>query len=110
MKLPDGDRAVVEPVKVGQYLLSDSHPIGRFKARFLRALGFRASEPEVLVRELLRLARDGEVSGTEDNPYGRKYLVGGALQGPAGSSAVVTVWFVNKAGGAPRLVTVRPRK
>ena len=33
MKLPQGGRALVEDAKVRDYLLSDEHPVGRFKAR-----------------------------------------------------------------------------
>lgn len=34
MKLPNGQKAVVDERKVREYLLSASHPVGRFKARF----------------------------------------------------------------------------
>jgi len=39
MSLPNAERAVVDPVKVRDYLLSAVHPIGRFKARFFVAMG-----------------------------------------------------------------------
>ena len=38
MNLPNADRAVIDARKVRSYLLSRSHPIGRFKAAFARAL------------------------------------------------------------------------
>jgi hypothetical protein len=107
--LPNGDRAVIPVAKLTRYLLSERHPVGRHKARFLRALGFSAAEPGALQRELLRLARQGAVSGTEDNPYGRKYLVPGTLAGPTGSATVTTVWFVANGTDTPSLVTVLPR-
>ena len=109
MKLPGNDRAVVPRLKVTGYLLSDIHPIGRFKARVFRALGFRLREPDVLVSQLLRIAREGEVESTEDNPYGRSYLVPGTLAGPAGSAEVSTVWFIATGTDSPSLVTVFPR-
>jgi hypothetical protein len=34
MKLPNGDRALIEPEKVRDYLLSTTHPVGRFKAAY----------------------------------------------------------------------------
>jgi hypothetical protein len=37
--LPNADRAVIEPAKLRDYLLSTVHPLGRFKARFCTALG-----------------------------------------------------------------------
>jgi hypothetical protein len=109
VKLPSGDRAVIPLAKLTRYLLSDVHPVGRNKARVLRALGFSAAEPAVLQRELLRIARDGTVSSTEDNLYGRKYLVPGTLVGPAGSAEVFTVWFIALGADTPVLVTAHPR-
>jgi len=35
--LPNADEAVIEPAKLRDYLLSTTHPLGRFKARFLGA-------------------------------------------------------------------------
>jgi hypothetical protein len=40
--LPNADRAVIEDAKVRDYLLSATHPIGRFKSVFFVALGFSA--------------------------------------------------------------------
>ena len=36
MSLPNLDRAVIDPAKVRDYLLSDVHPVGRFKAAFFK--------------------------------------------------------------------------
>lgn len=35
MRIPNADRAVIEPAKLRGYVLSRSHPVGRFKAAFL---------------------------------------------------------------------------
>lgn len=40
MLLPGADRATIDPAKLRDYLLSPTHPIERFKARFFAALGF----------------------------------------------------------------------
>jgi hypothetical protein len=40
MKLPHADRAEVDPGKLGRYLLSETHPVGKAKARFFREAGF----------------------------------------------------------------------
>ena len=40
MKIPNADRAIVEATKLRDYLLSPSHPVGRFKAPFFTALGY----------------------------------------------------------------------
>ncbi len=39
MKLPAGGDVLIEERKVLEYLLSRSHPVGRFKARVFAALG-----------------------------------------------------------------------
>lgn len=35
MKLPNGERAFVPPEKLAGYLLSETHPTGQSKARFI---------------------------------------------------------------------------
>jgi hypothetical protein len=40
--LPNADRAIVPEAKVRDYLLSNAHPVGRFKAVFFIALGYSA--------------------------------------------------------------------
>lgn len=43
VKLPGAERAFIDPSKVRDYLLSESHPVGRFKAAFFIALGYSAA-------------------------------------------------------------------
>jgi hypothetical protein len=40
VKIPNADKAVIDPIKLHGYLLSASHPIGRFKAVFFAKLGY----------------------------------------------------------------------
>ena len=109
MKLPNGDRAVVDEGKLRDYLLSRSHPVGRFKADFFFRLGFQAEAWAALAERLKEFARDGEAEEATETEYGQKYLVSGTLTGPTGSSAqVVTVWIVPAGGDIPRLITVYP--
>lgn len=91
------------------YLLSTSHPVGRFKARVFASAGFTASTVDAFVSEIRRLASSGEVSETEDTPFGRKYTVSGILTGPVGVVQVVTVWLEEPGRPGVRLVTVQPR-
>jgi hypothetical protein len=39
LRIPNADRGVIEAAKVHDYLLSRTHPVGRFKAAFFLALG-----------------------------------------------------------------------
>jgi hypothetical protein len=109
MRLPDGGNARVEDRKVRGYLLSRSHPVGSFKARVFASAGFTDRTADAFVAEIRRLASSGEVSETEDTPFGRKYTVMGKLTGPAGVVQVVTVWLEEPGMAGVRLVTVQPR-
>jgi hypothetical protein len=40
MPLPNAENAYVPLSKITRYLLSETHSVGRAKARFFRALGF----------------------------------------------------------------------
>lgn len=46
MLLPHAEHAIIERAKLEHYLLSFSHPVGRFKARFFASLGFSADRSE----------------------------------------------------------------
>ena len=109
MKLAGANRVQVDDLKIRGYLLSPTHPVGRFKARVFAAAGFGESTAELFVSELRRIAASGEVEETEDIEFGRKYTVSGELRGPAGVVQVLTVWIQEPAQAAPRLVTVHPR-
>jgi len=108
LKLPGTDQVQIDDLKIRGYLLSPTHPVGRFKARVFAAAGFGESTAELFVSELRRIAASGEVEETEDTEFGRKYTVPGELRGPAGVVQVLTVW-IQGPDQAPRLVTVQPR-
>jgi len=65
LKLPNAERAQVAQEKIAGYLLSESHPVGRAKARFFRSLGFRSGNAQALRSELLRIALEGEGAEVE---------------------------------------------
>jgi hypothetical protein len=56
VRLPNSDRSVVDDAKVRDYLLSPSHPVGRFKSVFFAALGFSQADWQALRDALLELA------------------------------------------------------
>ena len=109
MNLPRGERVQIDDLKIRGYLLSPTHPVGRFKARVFAAAGFGESTAELFVSVLRRIAASGEVEDTEDIEFGRKYTVSGELRGPRGGVQVLTVWIHEPDQAAPRLVTVQPR-
>jgi uncharacterized protein DUF6883 len=109
VKLPGCGRAVVDAAKLRDYLLSEAHPVGRFKAVFFRSLGYEQTDWEQLETDLRRLALTQPAVPRDRNPYGRKYEVYGILTGPEGKRArVTTVWIVLDGEDFPRLVTAYP--
>jgi len=110
VSLPNAHRAVIEPGKVRDYLLSTSHPVGRFKATVFVALGYSSAHWEVLRDDLLGLARIGAATAGQPSSFGRKFEVDGILVGPSGRSARFrTVWMLESTEEAPRFVTAFPR-
>lgn len=103
------DRAVVDADKIREYLLSDAHPVGRFKAAFFAELGYSAAEWEVLAADLKGHAAENQASATEPNEYGQKYEIRGTMAGPAGKTeVVVAVRIVLHGEDFPRFVTAFP--
>lgn len=109
MRLPAAEHAFIDASKLRDYLLSDSHPVGRFKAAFFRSLGYTRERPEELESALRRLVRTGEAELDEATVHGQKYRVNGTLAGPEGVSAsVTTVWIVPNGEQCARFVTAFP--
>ena len=108
MRLPFVDQAYVPRDKMVQYLLSTSHPQGRYKVLFFRALGFSASEPEAFAFALCEHARNEPVIRSVDSKYGTVYVVEGILKGPVANAMARSVWIVERGSSRPRLVTTFP--
>tara|TARA_R110001599_G_scaffold167957_4_gene357779 strand:- start:270 stop:599 length:330 start_codon:yes stop_codon:yes gene_type:complete len=107
--LPNFERAIVEPSKVRDYLLSPAHPVGRFKAVVFAALGYTQDHWELLQIDLLTMGASNPAVLGQVSPYGQKFEVSGILVGPSGRSGTfVSVWLVPTGDEIPRLVTVFP--
>jgi hypothetical protein len=56
---------------VRDYLLSPSHPVGRFKAQFFLALGYSQAGWALLAADLRQHAMNGTAQDGDASPYGR---------------------------------------
>ena len=109
MKLPNRESAYIPPSKLVDYLLSETHPVGRSKAKFWRAVGFDETNVAMLERGLIAIAHSEEVKEIVSSPYGVKYVIEGTLQTPAGNLIQVrTVWIIDTGQDHPRFVTAYP--
>ena len=107
--LPYAQHAVVDPAKVRDYLLSVSHPVGRFKATVFFALGYTTENWQVLRDDLLTLAHSARATPGQSGPYGQKFEVSGTLRGPSGRAAKITsVWLLPVGESVPRFITAYP--
>lgn len=109
MVLPNPGRAVADPAKVRDYLLSREHPIGRFKAIVFEAAGYDRDAWEVLQADLLAVAGISGAILKETTLHGQTFKLPAILTGPAGRDLpVITVWQVRRGEDFPRLITVYP--
>jgi hypothetical protein len=108
-QIPNREKAYVPAGKLREYLLSDTHTIGKAKAKFFRALGFNENNLGLLELGLIAIARRKSVKETVRTPFGIKYIVEGVMSTPVGTSAKVrTIWIVESNDKRPRFVTAYP--
>jgi len=109
VRLPNADRAVVEDAKIRDYLLSPTHPVGRFKSVFFVALGFSADRWELPRDALLELAAPPTLLRARPAHSGSSLKSRAILQGPTGRQAdVVTAWMVSNGQDFPHFITAYP--
>ena len=109
MLLPNAHLAEIEPIKLHGYLLSTSHPVGRFKARFFTALGYTADDWQALEADLRIQHLTQPAEPGPSVPKGQTYTIRAILVGPNGQSArVLSVWLVRAQTGIPHFVTAYP--
>lgn len=76
MKLPNATNAFIDDRKLIDYSLSESHPLGKHKARvFKSALGFSLNNFQELKDNILAGILTSEAVETEINQYGTLYVV-----------------------------------
>ena len=76
MKLPNATNAFIDDRKLIDYSLSESHSLGKHKARvFKSALGFSLNNFQELKDNILAGILTSEAVETEINQYGTLYVV-----------------------------------
>ena len=109
MELPNREQAFVQPIKLTGYLLSETHSVGRSKAKFFRDLGFNEDTVSLLEQELLAIARSQKVTETMSTVHGVKYVIVGKIGTPINRMvSILTVWIIDAGEQFPRFITARP--
>ena len=109
MKLPNAENAVIDSEKLHDYLLSPSHPVGRFKAAFFSSLGYTQENWRQFEADLRRQHLSKDAILHQETSYGRKYEIHGKIRGPAGKTrGIISVWIILVDEDVPRFVTAYP--
>ena len=107
--LPRAAGAVIAAEKLRDYVLSPTHPIGRFKAAFFVQLGYAQTDWQRLAADLRSQHLPLAAQEIDAPPFGRKYRIRGPLTGPSGRTAtLVSIWMVRTGEETAHLVTVYP--
>ena len=100
---------MIEAEKIRDYLLSSSHPIGRFKAPVFEAMGYLKETWGQLEADLRERHTTSDVDQVVESPHGTKYIIRANLKGPNGRVfALQSIWIVLKGEDVPRFVTAYP--
>lgn len=106
MRLPNGNRAVVEVRKLAEYCLNPDSPRGRHKAQvFAMVLGLTAADARTLRTKLLAVARTGDALLGERDTYGQRYTIDFTMVTTVGRATIRSGWIVLRGMREPRLTT-----
>ncbi|MDX2138661.1 MAG: hypothetical protein SF123_11250 [Chloroflexota bacterium] len=106
MKLPNGDKAIIDLEKLTEYALNPEHPTGRHKAYvFKSALGIEREDAAVLLDFLMQVAISDEIVDSSRTPYGTRYVLDSPLATDHGEAIVRSAWIIRNDEDFPRLTS-----
>ncbi len=106
VKLPNGQKAVVDIAKLRDYCLSSVHEEGKHKARvFAAALELRATDAHWLRERLLEAAAALPCRLGRKTAHGQRYVIEWELAHGGKRATVRSVWNIRPGEDYPRLVT-----
>lgn len=109
MGLHNSNKVIIPREKLIDYILSEIHSTGKFKAKYFRNIGFNETNIHLFEKALRQIAKSEEVKDEIISEYGTKYIVDGKIHSPTKQTVrVTTVWIIEKGQNRPRFVTVYP--
>jgi len=109
LKLTNNSLAYIPSGKLTAYLLSETHSVGKSKAKLFRSVGYNELNVSLLKEGLLSIAHTEDILDTQSSEHGVKYVIEGMLQTPAGGTLKIrTVWIIDRGQDRPRFVTAYP--
>ena len=109
MKIPNSDRAVIEPLKLTEYLLNSEHKRGGTKAKLLIQFGYSLENWQQLESDIRRFHLGVDANVVKETMYGVRYEISASLLTPINRQLFVkTVWQIDKDTDFARLITMVP--
>jgi hypothetical protein len=109
-RFPPDTEVDIPDEKLLEYILSEAHPVGKWKARFFGSFGIDQKNSDVLRSQLVHILLNNDIVQEFENPYGIKYVVDGIAHVPSGAALELrTVWARDKGSTTVRFVTTYPR-
>ncbi len=106
MQLPNAKNAFIDDRKLIDYCLSESHPVGKHKARVFKAdLNYGLKDFGKLKNAILDQATRDNAVLIESNLYGDLYVLDVILNNPPQQAKVRTSWIVRADEDFPRLTS-----
>ena len=109
MKIPNSDRATIEPLKLTDYLLNPEHKRGGTKAKLLIKCGYSQENWQQLETDIRSCHLPVDVDIIKETAYGIRYEISAELSTPMGRQLIVrTVWQIDTGTDFARLITLIP--
>jgi hypothetical protein len=106
MLLPNVENAYIDDRKLIDYCLSETHPVGKHKARvFMSALDFSLENFQDLKDSIFREIFSKEARVTEINQYGTLFVVDIYVENLPKYASVRTSWIIKIDEDFPRLTS-----
>jgi len=110
-QIPNYEKAIIDAAKLRDYVLSNSHPIGRFKAVLFQQMGYGQENWEQLAKDIItqHLTLNAELG--EKTKYGQKYMIAGDIKGPSGRVIrLKSIWIILTGEDFARFITIYPEE
>jgi len=109
MKIPNNNQSIVADNKITDYLLSETHEIGKRKADFFKRFGFDIKDIDTLRDSLIQHSIDRDIEQTKNSEFGIKYELKCEIKTPdKRNPCIVSVRIVENGQEEPKLVTAYP--
>jgi hypothetical protein len=106
VKLPNGEPALIDRLKLTHYSLDPEHDEGRHKAHLFESLlGIDQQNAKLLLDALEQAAVTGDAVTGKLDKYGQRYVIDFAFAGPRRAATIRSAWIVRRGEGFPSLVT-----